>query len=342
MTHPGKARFGITPLAVTDFGLSAARFSQIDLRRFILAALLLLAFGAVAGPQSIDAESSSDAEVSSDAEGSNVKLASIKEAENGAAANAPVLVFGIVPQQSASTLARLWAPLMARLSADTGVALKFATAPDIPEFEARLARGEYDLAYMNPFHYVVFHQDVGYEALVREADKKLKGILVVQKDSPIKSIEEVAGQSIALPAPAAFAASVLPRAVLHQLNIEAQYAYVGSHDSVYLGVSRGLFPVGGGVMRTFDSQTDAIKASLRILWQTPGYTPHAFAVHPRVDKDTRAKLLAAFVALGDDDNGRALLKSLAMEPLAGASDSDWDDIRALKLGALPSLGSSGK
>lgn len=248
------------------------------------------------------------------------------------------LVFGIVPQQSASTLARLWAPLLARLSKDTGIRLRFATAPDIPEFERRLAAGEYDVAYMNPFHYVVFHDKVGYRALVKEADKRLKGILVVAKASPIASLDEINGLELALPAPAAFAASVLPRATLRQMGIEANYRYVGSHDSVYLAVSRGFFAVGGGVMRTLKAQAPEVQDKLRILWQTPGHTPHAFAVLPSVTDAASLKLISAFEALSGDDEGKALLSALGFGALRRAKDSDWDDIRALKLGELPQTG----
>ena len=62
------------------------------------------------------------------------------------------LSFGVVPQQSATRLAEEWGPLLAEISRRSGVALVFKTAPSIPVFEERLAKGEYDLAYMNPYH----------------------------------------------------------------------------------------------------------------------------------------------------------------------------------------------
>lgn len=117
----------------------------------------------------------------------------------------PTLIFGVVPQQSATQLAKLWPPILAALSENANYQLQFATAPDIPTFERRLKAGEYDIAYMNPYHYVVFHDSPGYLALAREKDKKLKGLLVVRKDSPIKSLAQLEGKTLAFPAPAAFA-----------------------------------------------------------------------------------------------------------------------------------------
>jgi len=71
-----------------------------------------------------------------------------------------VLTFGIVPQQSASRLAKMWGPLMAELGAQTGVTFSFQTTKDIPTFEACLAAGAYDIAYMNPMHYAIFSREV--------------------------------------------------------------------------------------------------------------------------------------------------------------------------------------
>ena len=60
--------------------------------------------------------------------------------------SAETLTFSVVPQQSASKLARLWSPILAYLSEQSGVKLQFTTAKDIPTFEKRLADGEYDFA----------------------------------------------------------------------------------------------------------------------------------------------------------------------------------------------------
>ncbi|MDX1668225.1 MAG: PhnD/SsuA/transferrin family substrate-binding protein, partial [Limnobacter sp.] len=63
-----------------------------------------------------------------------------------------------MPQQSATTLARLWGPLLAEIRKNSGLNIQFSTAPNIPEFEARVAQGDYDVAYMNPYHFTVFHE----------------------------------------------------------------------------------------------------------------------------------------------------------------------------------------
>ena len=89
---------------------------------------------------------------------------------NRVMANAHIL-FGIVPQQSATKLARACVPFIKRLSEETGVSVRFATLTDIPSFEKCLARGAYELAYMNPYHFAVFNKLSGYRAIVGQSDR---------------------------------------------------------------------------------------------------------------------------------------------------------------------------
>jgi phosphonate transport system substrate-binding protein len=247
------------------------------------------------------------------------------------------LSFGIVPQQAASKLARNWAPLLDYLGKASGMKLVFRTAPDIPEFERRVAAGEYDLAYMNPYHYTVFSAEPGYRAFAKAAGKRIKGILVVRKGSPLQDPGGLAGETIAFPAPAAFAASVLPRAYLVREGIDFSPKYVSSHDSVYRTVAKGLYAAGGGVVRTFESVEPDVRDELRVLWTTDGYTPHAFAAHPRVPAETMERLTEAMIRSGESDEGRALLEPLSLKGFESAADSDWDDVRALGIGLLDEL-----
>jgi phosphonate transport system substrate-binding protein len=250
-----------------------------------------------------------------------------------AQAESQALTFGIVPQQSASKLASTWGPVLAEISAKAGVKIEFRTAPDIPTFEQRLAAGEYDFAYMNPYHYTIFHERPGYRAVAREENRKIQGIIVVRADSPIQSIEQLQGQTLAFPAPAAFAASVLPRAALRQKNIAFQTKYVSSHDSVYFSVADGLFPAGGGIMRTLETVSPDTQAALRVLWRTNSFTPHAIAAHPRVSEQMAKSVVGAMTALDQSEAGKALLAAIGFTGVEGATNADWDDIR--KLGITP-------
>ncbi len=248
------------------------------------------------------------------------------------------LSFGIVPQQSASRLAQDWGPLLEEVSRRSGVRLIFRTAPSIPVFEERLAKGDYDLAYMNPYHYVVFHKANGYLAFAKEQDRKIKGILVVRKDSAFRTLADLAGKTVVFPAPAAFAASILPQAEFGRRKIAIEARFVASHDSVYRSVAAGLQEAGGGIQRTYEAMPVEIRELLRVLSETPAYTPHAFGAHPRVQPAAVARVLRAMVSLSGDATGRRLLEPLAFKGIVAAQDQEWNDIRALDIDLLAHYG----
>lgn len=239
------------------------------------------------------------------------------------------LSFAIVPQQSATRLAKIWAPLLQEISERIGKKLVFATTKDIPSFEACLAQGAYDFAYMNPYHYVVFHEKTGYRAFARQKDKLLKGLIVVRNDSPFTKLSDLNGKMIAFPSPAAFGASVIPRAEMVAQNVQFEPRYVKSHDSVYRAVAAKIIPAGGGVIRTFNTVSPDIRAQLRVIFRTDGYTPHAFAAHPNLSSETLQSVLDAFLALSVSSSD--LLVPLGMKGLEQAEDKDWDDVRSLGL-----------
>jgi phosphonate transport system substrate-binding protein len=250
---------------------------------------------------------------------------------------AETFTFGIVPQQSATKLAKVWGPVLKHLEAETGVEFQFATATDIPTFEKRLMDGVYDFAYMNPYHFTFFNEHKGYQALAHRADKKIQGLLVTRKDSVITELSQLKGKEVAFPSPAAFAASLVPRGELAKMGINITPRYVSSHDSVYLGVSREFFLAGGGIGRTFNNTRDEVKEELNVLWKTAEYTPHAFANHPRINSEISKKVTAALANMGNSEEGKAALSGLGIQSLKAATDSDWDDVRALNLTLLDSL-----
>ncbi|MBF7073502.1 phosphate/phosphite/phosphonate ABC transporter substrate-binding protein [Glaciecola sp. MH2013] len=241
------------------------------------------------------------------------------------------LSFGVVPQQSPTRLASKWGPVLRRLSAETNIEIKFATAKNIPTFEARLAAGEYDLAYMNPYHYVHFSssESGAYRAIAKESNKALRGIIVALASSDLASLEQLRNQEIAFPAPASFAASIIPQKIFENAAIAIQPKYVFSHDSVYLNVARGFVPAGGGVMRTFNAAPEHIRKNLKVIWTSDSYTPHAIAAHRRVSDEDIANIMQAFLTLNQDESFQKLLNELKFNPFEAATDNDWDDIRHL-------------
>ncbi|MDO6681487.1 phosphate/phosphite/phosphonate ABC transporter substrate-binding protein [Oceanobacter sp. 5_MG-2023] len=241
------------------------------------------------------------------------------------------LTFGVVPQQAVTRMLREWTPLLRVISDETGVAIRFATAPNIPAFEQRVRDGLYDIAYMSPYHLTVFADDPGYVPLVRVQNRQIKGIIVVNQASTLTRLDELHGQTLAFPSVGAFAATLLTQASLGLKGIDFGSQYVGSHDAVYQAVAAGFYPAGGGIIRTFNLLDTSIKDQLRVLWTSPGYTPHAIAAHPRLSPALRQRLVAAFTELPHEPGIDTTLEALGMEGFIAAQYADWNDVRALHI-----------
>lgn len=239
--------------------------------------------------------------------------------------------FAVSPQMSASELAEIWTPVLSWLSARSGVNLRFATAKDSKDFAGRLSRGAFDFCYVNPHQYTLLHVNPGYEALAREKDRRLKGILVTRKGGPVKTLKDLDGATLVFSSPTSFAASILPQAELRRQGVNFTPRYVSSHESVFLNVEKGLFPAGGGTTRTLELTDEPVRNNLQVLLTTQGYTPHAIASHPGVPEPVRKQVLAAMLAMNEDPAARPLLEKIGFKGFQSAVDADWNDIRALDL-----------
>lgn len=242
--------------------------------------------------------------------------------------------FGIVPQQTPLQLVVRWQPIFDYIKKETGISLVFKTAKDIPSFEKALSANAYDFAYMNPYHYIVYHKDNGYNAIAKEANKGIQGIIVTRVDSDIKDIQQLNGKTLAFPSPGSFAATILPIAGLKKAGIEVIPQYVTSHDSVYKSVAHSLYVAGGGIVRTLNATSKHERDQLRILWRTKKYTPHAIAARDNINPEAVRLIQDALAGMIKTEAGRKILQPLKIKGFDKAVDSDWDDVRSLNLHIL--------
>lgn len=248
------------------------------------------------------------------------------------AVEGPEYSIGVVPQWGTDRLLKNWQPLVARLREDTGLNLKLDLTYSIPNFEKGFSEGDYDFAYMNPYHFVCAQRDQGYIPLVRDYDKQLKGILVASVDSEIEKIEDLRGKRIDFPSPNALGASLYMRALLsRKFEIEFEPQFVKTHESVYLNVISGEAVAGGGVRRTLEAQDPAIQRQLRVIYETPGVAPHPIAYHPRVPEEVVEKVQAAILALSQTEAGQELLAGIPMSQPGLAVKEDYQPLIDLQL-----------
>lgn len=209
-------------------------------------------------------------------------------------------IFGVVPQFEPEYIYSAWNPVLKEISKILNIQLELKIYKTIPEFEKAFLAGEFDFAYMNPYHAVMAKKAQGYIPLIRDRTP-LKGIIVIKKDAPFSSITDLDGAVIAFPAPNAFAASLYMRALLtEKYKIRFTPKYVKTHDNVYRHVLLGLAPAGGGVNHTFLRQPPEVRENLLILFETPPSAPHPIVAHPRVPSSLQQNFVRVFLDLSKE------------------------------------------
>lgn len=229
--------------------------------------------------------------------------------------------FAVVPQFEQRKLFGIWKPIVDELAKRSGLQLRLVATLTVPEFERELAQGHFDFSYANPYHILRESKRQGYIPLVRDA-VPLEGILVVAKESPIRSVTELDGKTLAIPSPNALGASLLIRADLENIyHVRMMPLNVKTHSSVYLNVATGAADAGGGVQKTLEEQDPGIRTALRVLYTTRSMPSHPVSAHPRVPKPAREALRKALLEMAATPAGRALLAEIPMtQPVATSID----------------------
>lgn len=236
------------------------------------------------------------------------------------------------PQRSEIATIRDWQPLADYLTREINSDFQLKTYSSRADFEQSLIRGEPDFVFLSPYYHTVAHKRHGYIPLIRSS-KELKGILVVRRDSPFQSVQDLDGKTFAFPSPNAFAASLYMRALLKEHeHINLHPIYVETHDNVYRNVLIGRVDASGGVVRTFDQEPSPLRDQLRIIFETPATPSHPLSVHPRVPATVRDAVAEAFLNLQTTDEGRELLGRLKIrEPARADQESDYSSLIELGL-----------
>ena len=242
------------------------------------------------------------------------------------------LVLGSVAMDIPAVMHARLRPLTTYLSKELGVAVNLKLSPNMGAAINEAANANVDLAYLTPVAYLKAH-DKGNAKIIAKTVTNGKSsfqlMIVVKEDSPIKTIEGLAGKSFAFGDPKA----LLQRAVVVNSGIELEqfkdYKFIGHYDNIARAVAIGDFDA--GILK----DTTAFKwqnKGLRILYRSPDLPPYNIAVTSRVSDDMANKLKNAFLKLdGKTPEHLQVIKALdkKYDGFADTSDAEYDIVRKL-------------
>lgn len=242
-------------------------------------------------------------------------------------------IFGVFPYMPLNKLYEVHSPMAVDLSNKIHFPVVIQSAPSFASFREALRREEFDIAFIQPFDYPEAHDKHGYLPLARR-DAKLRTILLVRKDSPLSSLQDISGKLIAAPAPSA--------AVTRILNREMKQNHIDSVQDVRWVFKHSHFACMQSVLvKEADACTTSVRAlkhwesvrleeRFRIIYRAATYPHTLMVVHKRVPKQTREIIKQTIIDWQNTETGRKILSRGNLIPFVEAHDSEYDVIRKIE------------
>lgn len=168
------------------------------------------------------------------------------------------LTFGTYAADKPTVTVRKYRPFLSfladRMSERLGekVIIKMQIAKEYEEGIRQLAEGEVDFARFGPASYVMVKRANPSVSIVamesKKGEKRFKGVIVVHRDSPLQSLEELKGMTFAFGDELSTVGRYLSQAELLNAGISGadlhSFAYLGRHDLVGEAVGAGKYSAG--------------------------------------------------------------------------------------------------
>ncbi len=164
--------------------------------------------------------------------------------ESGSSApEAKVLKFAVVPAGDTDRMIADFGRVAEAVAKEVGMEAEVVQATDYGAVIEDLARGGVDIAWFGPASYFFAKEEAGAEAFAvgesAEGGTAYHSICLVPADSPIRSLDDLKGKTVALVDPASTSGSIVPTGLILEKygqlpdQLFGQVIYAGSHDAAF-------------------------------------------------------------------------------------------------------------
>jgi phosphonate transport system substrate-binding protein len=226
--------------------------------------------------------------------------------------------------------------LASYLEKTLGLEVELIVTTDYTAMIEAMRRGNIDVGYFGPVSYVLLKSRFdGVKPFVAKKDRDgsltYYSIIIAGADTPIKTLADIRGKTVAFGDPASTSSNVIPKLMLIKdggLKPEQDFksVYLGAHDAVAIAVMRGHADAGGLGKHIFDSlvQRGLIDLNkVRIIKVSDPIPQYPFVMRTDLPKELQDRIKQAFLNL---DN-KEVLEPLKAYGFGTITDQDYDIIR---------------
>jgi len=243
-------------------------------------------------------------------------------------------IVGIHPLHNPKRLFEVYDPIVAYIEANIpGSHFKLEASRNYEEFDKKLNEGHFDFAMPNPYQ-TVRSLKHGYRVFGKMGDdENFRGIILVRKDSGIKTVSDLKGKKVSYPAATALAATMMPQYYLHthglDVNKDIENLYVGSQESSIMNVLRGHVAAGATwplPWKAFIKENPNLADQLEVKWQTETLPNNGWVVRNDISPDLAEKFAALLFSLDEADPGKQMLAKLPLSKFEAATERTYQPV----------------
>lgn len=222
-----------------------------------------------------------------------------------------------------------------------GTTSKMVHRTTYDEIDTMLANGEVDLAFICSSPYVLDKDKFGVELLVAPQVKgkvHYHSYIIVHKDSPIESIEELKNSVFAFVDPKSNTGRLYPKYYLAKRNetpdsFFKSYFYSYSHNKSVeiVAKNRADGAAVDSIVYDYMVATDSpYTQQTRVIHRSPPFGIPPVVVPPGISTYLKQSLLSIFLEMHEDPEGLRILQGMKIQKFVEVPDSNYDSIRAMK------------
>jgi phosphonate transport system substrate-binding protein len=240
-------------------------------------------------------------------------------------------VFGVFPHLPPRDLEEVYGPMAADLTSHIGRRVVLASSTTFERFSESLDKGQFDVAFVQPFEYIRIAEKFGYLPLASRTER-LSGIVVVAMDSPLKSLADLKGKRLALPPDSAAVTQLILRHLRQggvqpgrDVAVSHHRSHVSCMQQVVIGEADGC-GTAAPALRFFQNK---MNVELKTVVTTRDIPHSLFVAHPRVPEKVRALLRERIINWSNTEEGKKILARGELTPFKHVADREYNVVRDL-------------
>lgn len=253
----------------------------------------------------------------------------------------PSIQVGVASMITPVSAVRYYQQVVEYLGSKLGIPAEMVHRTTYDEIDVMLENKEVDLAFICSSPYVLDNQKFGAELLVApqvDGEASYHSNIIVHKDSTIEEVEQLKGKTFVFADPKSNSGRLYPTYLLAKRNESPasffdsyQYSYSHNKSVEIVAKKRADGAAVDSIVYDFMVSSGSPYAEqTRIIHRSPPFGIPPVVVHPDIAPYLKRSLLAIFLEMHDDPEGRAILEAMRIEKFVEVEDGNYDGIRAMR------------